>query len=149
MITDTIQNLTYYRGLHPNLDSVIDWIQDNRLETLPCGKTSIAGADVYVNVMDADLLEAGDKAFEFHHLYADLQIDIDGNEYWEWSSADISAQDYNADDDIGFISAAAHADGTLGESRFVLFFPGEPHKPGCKTSSCQRVRKAVFKIRLR
>lgn len=150
MITDTIQNLAHYRGLHANLDLVIDWIKHNSLDTLPCGKIPIAGEDVYVNVMDADLLEAESKTFEFHHLYADLQIDIEGSEYWEWSAvlADDSDNSYNAESDVGFVSAASHSCGTLEKNCFVLFFPDELHKPGCRTDSCQHVRKAVFKIKI-
>ena len=34
----------------------------------------------------------------------------------------------------------------LGEGRFAVFFPGELHKPSCKTPGCDHVRKAVVKI---
>ena len=30
--------------------------------------------------------------------------------------------------------------------RFAVFFPGELHKPSCKTPGCDHVRKAVVKI---
>ena len=32
--------------------------------------------------------------------------------------------------------------------RFVLFFPGELHKPGVARPSCAHVRKVVIKIRM-
>ena len=38
--------------------------------------------------------------------------------------------------------------GTLGEGRFVLFFPGELHKPGVARPGCAHVRKVVIKIRM-
>ena len=37
---------------------------------------------------------------------------------------------------------------TGGEGRFVLFFPGELHKPGVARPGCAHVRKAVIKIRM-
>ncbi|MFR3858014.1 MAG: YhcH/YjgK/YiaL family protein [Faecalibacterium sp.] len=38
--------------------------------------------------------------------------------------------------------------GALGEGRFVLFFPGELHRPGVEMPGCDRVRKAVVKIKM-
>ena len=93
MITDTIHNLIHYRGIHPNLDTVVDWLQQNDITTLSLGKTVIDGNNVYVNVMETNLRKADGAEFEFHRLYADLQIDIDGAEYWEWSSADTAGSD--------------------------------------------------------
>ena len=34
------------------------------------------------------------------------------------------------------------------EGRFVLFFPGELHRPGVEMPGCDRVRKAVVKIKM-
>ena len=47
----------------------------------------------------------------------------------------------------GYTGLASHG-GTLGEGRFVLFFPGELHKPGVARPGCAHVRKAVIKIRM-
>ena len=38
--------------------------------------------------------------------------------------------------------------GALGEGRFVLFFPGELHRPGVARAECTQVRKAVIKIKM-
>ena len=43
----------------------------------------------------------------------------------------------------------AHCGMTLGEGRFAVFFPGELHKPSCKTPGCDHVRKAAVKILMR
>lgn len=148
MITDTMKNFVRYRGLHPNLDTAIDWMQYNNLSQLPNGKIVIDGENVFVNIMDADLRKSDDATFEIHHLYADLQIDIEGEEYWECSSDDIAESNFDVTNDIGFFSGSAYANGILGNGRFVIFFPGEPHKPSCQTTTCRHLRKAVFKIKI-
>ena len=51
MIVDSIRNLEQYRGLHNNLDTVIDFLQNCDLKALADGKTIIDGERVYVNVM--------------------------------------------------------------------------------------------------
>ena len=50
--------------------------------------------------------------------------------------------------DIGFQDSPDAVFGTLGGGRFVLFFPGELHKPGVAQPDCRNVRKAVVKIRM-
>ena len=83
MVTDSLQNLEQYRGLHKNMDTVIDFLKKCDLTALPDGKTVIDGEQVFVNVMEADLREAEGAEYEYHKRYADLQIDISGSEYWE------------------------------------------------------------------
>ena len=58
MITDSLACLGRYRGLHPALDTAIDWLQTHELDALPLGRTEIDGQNVFVNVMDAALRAA-------------------------------------------------------------------------------------------
>ena len=79
MIVDSFDYIACYKGLHPNLDTAIDWLNSHTLDALENGKTIIDGDKVFVNVMDADLREAEGAAFEYHRRYADLQIDLTGS----------------------------------------------------------------------
>ena len=36
MVTDSLQNLEQYRGLHKNMDTVIDFLKKCDLTALPC-----------------------------------------------------------------------------------------------------------------
>ena len=86
MIVDSFDYIACYKGLHPNLDTAIDWLNSHTLDALENGKTIIDGDKVFVNVMDADLREAEGAAFEYHRRYADLQINLTGSEHWGWAS---------------------------------------------------------------
>lgn len=148
MITDTLQNLPRYRGLHKNLDVAIRWLMAHDPAALPNGRTEIDGDRVFINVMDAALRDAEGAAFEYHHRYADLQIDLTGSEQWGWAAAGAEDKPYDGETDAGFVIGPEQAAGTLGDGRFALFFPGEPHKPSCRTPDCDTVRKAVVKIEM-
>lgn len=148
MITDTLQNLPRYRGLHKNLDTAIHWLRHHDPNALPNGCTEVAGDAVFINVMDADLREAEGADFEYHRRYADLQIDLTGGEHWGWAAAGQETRPFDEASDVGFVAGPEQACGTLGEGRFVLFLPGEPHKPSCRTPDCCKVRKAVVKIEM-
>ena len=58
MIVDSFDYIACYKGLHPNLDKAIDWLNSHTLDALENGKTIIDGENVFVNVMDADLRDA-------------------------------------------------------------------------------------------
>ena len=146
MLVDSFDYIACYKGLHPNLDTAIDWLNSHTLDALENGRTIIDGENVFVNVMDADLRDAEGAAFEYHRRYADLQIDLSGSEHGGWASVGQPAGEFSTESDVGFASGPEHAGGELGEGRFVIFFPGELHKPSCKTPGCDHVRKAVVKI---
>lgn len=148
MITDTLQNLPRYRGLHPGLDAAIDYLQSHDLAALPLGRTAVDGDRVFINVMDAGLRPAEGAAFEYHRRYADLQIDLTGGEYWGWAAAGEPQGGFDPAADVGFVTGPEQAGGTLGGGRFALFLPGEYHKPSCLHGSCTALRKAVVKIEM-
>lgn len=148
MITDTLNHLSRYRGMHKALDTVIDWLETHELDALPNGRTIIDGDHIFINVMEADLHSAQEADFEYHCRYADLQVDLTGGEYWEWAAYDEPAEAFDSQKDIGFVHKTAQTSGILGEGRFVFFLPKELHKPGCIQGDCTHVRKAVIKIEM-
>ena len=151
MICDALENLNRYRGLHRNLDTAIDYLTAyhvaHELADLPLGRTEVDGENVFINVMEADLHPFEGFDPEYHKKYADLQLDLSGGEGWGYTNLPgEEAGEFTGD--IGFQKSADVVTGSLGEGRFVLFFPGELHKPGCTRPGCEHVRKAVIKIRM-
>ena len=147
MICDTLEHLARYNGLHPNLDTAIDYLLTHDLSALPNGRTEVDGDEVFINVMDAALHPDAGYHPEYHKLYADLQIDITGGEGWGYETAPgTEVEPYQPD--IGKKDSEDAVFGVLGEGRFVLFFPGELHRPGVEMPGCDRVRKAVVKIKM-
>ena len=151
MICDTLQHLDRYRGFHKNLDTAIDFLTAyctvHRLQDLPLGRTEVDSDNVFINVMEANLHPDAGSHPEYHHLYADLQIDLEGGEGWGYETAPGTEVGAFAGD-IGFRDSPDAVTGALGEDRFVLFFPGELHKPGVVRPGCSKVRKAVIKIKM-
>ena len=146
MICDTLEHLARYNGLHPNLDTAIDYLLTHDLSALPNGRTEVDGDEVFINVMDAALHPDAGYHPEYHKLYADLQIDLNGSEHLGWASEGTEQGEFDEENDFGLRTGPEHCGMTLGEGRFAVFFPGELHKPSCKTPGCDHVRKAVVKI---
>ena len=147
MICDSLEHLGRYRGLNANLDTAIDYLQTHDISALPDGRTEVDGDNVFINMMDATLHSDDGYHPEYHKTYADLQIDITGGEGWGFTTnPGREIGDFTGD--CGFQDSVSVVTGTLGEGRFVLFFPTELHKPGLVQHGCVSVRKAVVKIRM-
>ena len=108
MIVDSFDYIACYKGLHPNLDKAIDWLNSHTLDALENGKTIIDGENVFVNVMDADLRDANGAAFEYHRRYADLQIDLTGSEHLGWASEGTEQGEFDEENDFGLRTGPEH-----------------------------------------
>ncbi|NJP40476.1 DUF386 domain-containing protein [Oscillospiraceae bacterium HV4-5-C5C] len=159
MIIDTLPHLRRYTGIHPNLDLALDWLSQQDLSKLTDGRHEILNTKVFITVATTPLRPAETAEFEWHRQYADLQLDLSGSEAWEYSSEQAGELDFDPVQDIGFFNARPEVFGTLSGQRFVIFFPGEAHKPAClpeaeaqtpdtAPAAASTVRKAVLKISL-
>lgn len=147
MLYDCLENISQYTGLFDNLDTAIDYIENNDLSLLPLGKTAIDGDRVFVNVMEAEPKPTDEIEFETHSLYMDLQMDLEGVELFEVALGELTeSKPYNNETDFASYKADTSCAGILGEDRFVVFMTEEPHKPTIKAQGCDKVKKCVFKI---
>ena len=88
-----------------------------------------------MNVMEFDTVEADSKQAELHHKYLDIQLLIRGEENVEVSATypNLSLYDEYRDADDYQLTPQIEDKSTvtLLPKMFAVFFPYEPHKPGC------------------
>ena len=72
MIVDSFDYIACYKGLHPNLDKAIDWLNSHTLDALENGKTIIDGEmdeypeAAFFNVGTIDEVAEKAKTLEHH-----------------------------------------------------------------------------------
>jgi YhcH/YjgK/YiaL family protein len=90
--------------------------------------------------------------FEAHKVYADLQYVISGAEIMQFAPLDAltPATEYDPKGDISFFTAERDiTDIVVRAGEFVVYFPGEAHRPMCQRGlGPEAVKKLVFKIRI-
>lgn len=147
MIYDKLTNIKGYAGISPNLDIAIDYISTHDLSSLPLGRTTLAGDQVYINVMEAEASPCEKQRYEFHKNYMDLQIDLCGTEMIRiGNSADMTVTGYDPSCDFGTVSCEDSVSCLMGPGNFILCMTSEPHKPGILATQDPRLKKCVFKI---
>lgn len=147
MIYDTLEKLTIYKGIHPNLDTAIDFLTTHDLDKLPNGRQEVDGDDVFVKVMDAEYQTADSAPFEAHRLYADIQISLTGDEAIGWLSVG-ALPEWAQEEETHLFYEHPEADAWLPMKKgtFIILFPQDAHAPcvGVGTG-----HKAVAKVRVK
>ena len=145
MIIDTIDNAANYINLNSDFKLVFDYIKNNNLLEMSCGKHEIRGSEVFVNLQEYDTKY--EQKLEAHKKYIDIQIVVKGSEYIGYADIGKTSikEEYNAEKDVMFLSGSIDkfkAD----DKTFVIFYPQDAHMPALCIDKPGHVRKAVFKI---
>ncbi|WP_171922530.1 YhcH/YjgK/YiaL family protein [Salmonella bongori] len=147
MIVGNIEYLGY--GLPAVLRQAIEHIKTHVAATTAPGKYEIDGDRLFYMISE-NMTEPGEsRSAEYHARYLDIQIVLQGQEGMTFSTqpAGTPHTDWLADKDIAFLAEGAQEKTViLSEGDFVVFYPGEVHKPLCAVGAPAKVRKAVVKM---
>lgn len=147
MIVGNIHHLPSW--LPTELRQAIEYVKTNVTEQTEKGRHDIDGNRLFYLISE-DMTEPFDKRrAEFHARYLDIQIVLKGQEGMTFSvlPARTPETDWLADKDIAFLAEGEQEKTViLSEGDFVVFYPGEVHKPLCAVGAPAQVRKAVVKL---
>ena len=149
MIVGNIHHLQ--SGLPASLREAIDHVKAHVTEATPLGKYDIDGNNLFYLVSEDTTEPMADRRAEYHARYLDIQILLKGQEGMTFSTQPAGAPetDWLADKDIAFLPEGVQEKTVvLNEGDFVVFYPGEVHKPLCAVGAPALVRKAVVKMRV-
>jgi uncharacterized protein, YhcH/YjgK/YiaL family len=147
MIAGNIHNVQPWlpEALRQAIAHVLTQVSD----TTPPGKYDIDGSSDFYLVAE-DMTEPFEKRrAEYHARYLDIQILLKGQEGMVFSTqpAGTPDTDWLADKDIAFLpEGVQEKTAILNEGDFVVFYPGEVHKPLCAVGAPAPVRKIVVKM---
>ncbi len=157
MIADRLEQAGRYRGLQPALDRGLEAL--SRLAADPPaqdGRVELEGEELYASLSSYEAGEPAGKPFEANRRYADIQAVLRGREVLFWAPLKglVAQRPYSPPEDIAFFDdpPGGGVGLPLGPGSFVVLFPEDAHKPGCRPAgqgrSGGRVRKLVIKVRL-
>ncbi|MBJ7222390.1 MULTISPECIES: YhcH/YjgK/YiaL family protein [unclassified Brenneria] len=149
MITGNIHHLELVPYLPAKLRDAIEHVKRHITAQTPLGKHDIDGDNAFVLLSNdsTDLFE--NRRAEYHAKYLDIQIILSGVEGMTFSNLPAGKPDVDwlADKDIAFLPCGEQEKQiVMREGDFVVFYPGEVHKPLCAVGEPAHVRKAVVKI---
>ncbi|HGY1465253.1 TPA: YhcH/YjgK/YiaL family protein [Klebsiella aerogenes] len=145
-----IGNIHHLQSWLPDaLRQAIEHVKAHVSESTPLGKHDIDGNNLFYLISEDSTEAQAERRAEFHARYLDIQIVLRGQEGMTFSTlpAGEPQTDWLADKDIAFLGEGAQEKTViLNEGDFVVFYPGEVHKPLCAVGTPAKVRKAVVKV---
>ena len=149
MILDSLKNKAQYAALHPRFQAVFDFIDNNDVASLPCGRHDIDGDNIFVMVQELDLREVSAARLELHRKYIDIQLLLSGpNEIFGWSEKKdclTAESEFDEQKDIQLFTDIPQCFYSVGEGQFSILFPEDGHAPMLGEG---HVKKCIFKVAL-
>ncbi|HBS6072258.1 TPA: YhcH/YjgK/YiaL family protein [Klebsiella aerogenes] len=145
-----IGNIHHLQSWLPDaLRQAIEHVKAHVSASTPLGKHDIDGNNLFYLISEDSTEAQAERRAEYHARYLDIQIVLRGQEGMTFSTlpAGEPQTDWLADKDIAFLAEGAQEKTViLNEGDFVVFYPGEVHKPLCAIGAPAKVRKAVVKV---
>lgn len=153
MIFDNIKNAHMYYGLGEKIKKGFEWILNNDLDSIDCGRHEIEEG-IYANVQELKTKLPHEAKFEAHREYTDIQYVIKGSERMDFCPIDNleSAIPYDKQKDVEFFSMndQSHFPGiaSVRKGDFAIFFPEDAHAPMLTCSGdLEDIKKVIVKIK--
>ncbi|SFT94787.1 biofilm protein TabA [Kosakonia arachidis] len=147
MIVGNIHHLQSW--LPQELRQAIEHVKQHVTDATAIGKHDIDGNRLFYLISEDSTQPLAERRAEYHARYLDIQIVLKGQEGMTFSTlpAGVPDTDWLADKDIAFLPEGGEEKTVvLSEGDFVVFWPGEVHKPLCAVNAPAKVRKAVVKL---
>lgn len=148
MIVCSVKDLEKYIALNKNFTTVVEYLKNNDIATLPLGRTDVCGDEVFISSQEFEGKTKEAAKLETHVKYIDIQMPFSTVENIGWRSLDnltSPSQPYNENDDIAFFDEPSTSYVTLSPGECVIFFPEDAHAPGIAEG---KLRKAVIKVKI-
>lgn len=149
MILNSLEDSQRIESLHPLFKKLFDYIKTHDLSQVPAGRIKLDGDNLFINVDDANLVEADKQRLEVHRAYIDIHFPLSGDETVGWRALNTLKMDtdepFNTERDFAFYSAPANVYFTAHPGDFYVMYPEDAHAPIIGKG---KLRKAVAKIRI-
>lgn len=147
MVTDRLTNADLYRPLSPRIAAALDYVRTTNFTAIADGRHDIEGDHMFALVQRYPSKPLAEGRWEAHRKYIDLQVVLSGVEQIGYVSIDqLTAEPYDADRDLTWLSGTAGQWITVPAGHFMLLWPGDAHMPGVQVGSSTAVLKVVVKI---
>jgi YhcH/YjgK/YiaL family protein len=146
MILGLLADQVLYEKLHPGFQTAFRFLRGEDLLQLKDGRYPIDGEQIFAIVARAEGRSKKDSPLEYHQRYIDIQYIVEGVDIIGWqptSECREVAQQYVAEQDIGFFRDIPRTWCHLPAGAFAIFFPEDAHAPLAGTGA---IHKIVLKI---
>ncbi len=150
MYIGNLSQLDLSFALSSKLKEVIIDVKERIKFPLTTGKYVVSGDDVFFMVVDDNTQLLESRRSEVHRDYIDVQIMLEGEEVFGYSTLKFESieEDLLDEKDVAFSEKVINEQFVkVTSNEFVVFYPGQPHRPLVAVDSKPAsVKKVIVKI---
>lgn len=149
MIFGNIKDEKRYSFLGPAVRKCFEYYNAEDLLGREKGSYPIDGDNIFVNIVEYETVDRSQKKWEAHKDYLDIHMILSGEEIIDVNFIDNMTQgDYVKAEDFLAVEGEVTSYGICRPGDFMICYPEDGHKPGVKVDAPQKIKKAIFKVRV-
>ena len=125
------------------------YLAEHDLSTLPLGRHTIDGDNIFFDVSEVTAMPASAALFEAHRRYLDIHVTLSGEEWFGHAMVKNleEVEPYSEETDVArYKGEGVYLQAPPGH--FVLFMPEDAHTPRVFFKEPGLIRKIVLKVKL-
>lgn len=149
MIFGNIKDLEEYAFLEEDIRQCFYYARNNNLLSYENGSHEIDGDRIFVNIVEYETEEADQRFWEAHKKYLDIHLMLDGKEEIDLNFLkNMSEEEYVEKDDFLPMKGEKNSSVILSKDDFLICYPNDCHKTAIKVCDKEKIKKAIFKVRI-
>lgn len=149
MIFGNIQNLKEYSFLENGIRECFDYAKAHELRNYGTGSHEIDGERLFVNIVEYETTLPQNRFWEAHRDYLDLHLMLCGTEQIDLNFISNMVQgDYVKQDDFLPMEGEKNGSVILVRGDFLICYPNDGHRTAVAVKEPEKIKKAIFKIRI-
>lgn len=150
MIFGCVKNLEEYKYLDEEILKCFEYARSHDLLSYDRGSHEIEGEDLFVNIVEYETTDARNRFWEAHREYLDLHLMLRGTEQIDVNFiGNMEQKEFVPADDFLPLEGEPNSHVVLTDGDFLICYPNDGHRTAVNVNGPEKIKKAIFKIRIR
>lgn len=150
MVFGNIRDLKDYEFLEEEIKKCFAYAKEHDLMKYEKGTHEIDGENIFVNIVEYETTNTENRFWEAHRYYLDLHLMLDGTERIDVNFIDnLEQKEFVEKDDFLPMEGTENGYVILEKGDFLLCYPKDAHRTAVKVEEPMKIKKAIFKIRIK
>lgn len=149
MIFGNIEDLRQYSYLEDSIKECFVYAKSHDLKDFEKGSHTIDGDRLFVNIVEYETTTPDQRFWEAHKKYLDIHLMLDGKEKIDLNFLkNMDIKDYVKEDDFLSMDGDKNSSVILQAGDFLICYPQDCHMTAIEIEGSQKIKKAIFKVRI-
>lgn len=149
MIFGNVNNLEEYPFLEEQVKECFTYAKEHKLVEYEKGSHGIDGDRLFVNIVEYETVKAEERFWEAHKQYLDVHLMLDGTEQIDLNFIqNMELREFVPQDDFLPMDGEKNSSVILRNGDFLICYPSDGHRTAVAVEESQKIKKAIFKVRI-